>query len=154
MHRSVLGTVLYALLTASRTVEAHGPRVGWVKPATPEGVTAYDVQYELDGQSYTGYVAYPDDSIVEPFEPMAEVPGVLIAHQWYGLGEFGGSNNTSLMSAALPCAQPFCLTTLPMTTTHCPRRRHGEIPRRGDGLHHELCGVCVRCLRDWREGGE
>ena len=35
--------------------------------------------------SYTGYVAYPTEYAQES-EP-ATAPGVLIAHQWYGLGD-------------------------------------------------------------------
>ena len=64
------------------SVNAHGARSSWQKPPTPAGVTAHDVEYELDGQSYTGYVAYPSATP----DAEAPLPGVLVAHQWMGLG--------------------------------------------------------------------
>ena len=63
---------------------AHMPRTtGWVKPPTPDGVTACDFSYEIDGAPYTGYAAFPAAAAGEA----AALPGVLVAHQWYGLGE-------------------------------------------------------------------
>jgi len=60
----------------------HGTRSGWVKPPTPAGVTGNDFQYEMDGSSYTGYVAFPTQ-----FDKTSLVKGTLLAHQWYGLGD-------------------------------------------------------------------
>ena len=76
---------LAALLAAPVLVVAHGgPRV-WEKPATPPGVVSHDVNYtvyDLEGvrRSYTGFVAAPADS-------SKTYPGVLVAHQWMGLGD-------------------------------------------------------------------
>ena len=39
------------------------------------------VEYQVDGQSFTGYLAY-DDSIKE------KRPGVLVVHEWWGLGDY------------------------------------------------------------------
>ena len=62
--------VLVLGCACSASVNAHGARSSWQKPPTPAGVTAHDVEYELDGQSYTGYVAYPSAA------PDAAVAGV------------------------------------------------------------------------------
>ena len=72
--------VLFCAFSASVSVSAHGARSSWQKPPTPAGVTAHDVEYELDGRPYTGYVAYPSAAAASP------LPGVLVAHQWMGLG--------------------------------------------------------------------
>lgn len=62
-------------------VSSHGVRnTEWVKPPPPAGVTAHDFPYVVNGENYTGYVAYPSNA-------SDVMPGVLIAHQWYGLGE-------------------------------------------------------------------
>jgi len=46
-----------------------------------EDVVAFDFDYEIDGQLYEGYFAHPAqiDGLL---------PGVMIAHQWMGLGEY------------------------------------------------------------------
>ena len=75
---SLASIALLAGLLPQRT-RAHGPRVGWQKPPTPPNVTAYDLVYKIDGASYTGYVAFP--------ESVSIAPGVMVAHQWYGLGD-------------------------------------------------------------------
>jgi len=68
--------VVLALLLAGQ-VSAHGPRNGWIKPPTPAGVTAADLEYFVDGSSYTGYVAFPDQGGAQ-----GVTPGTLLAHQW------------------------------------------------------------------------
>lgn len=75
---------LFAALVSMSLFEvtdAHGRKSSWVKPNTPTGVTAKDFVYFIDGASYTGYVAFPTTFGMSP------TPGVLIAHQWYGLGD-------------------------------------------------------------------
>jgi dienelactone hydrolase len=73
--------ILCLLLVAQAA--AHGTRSGWVKPPTPEGVTSLNYEYEVDGASYTGYLSFKtgQDSATPPG------PGILLAHQWYGLGD-------------------------------------------------------------------
>ncbi len=44
-------------------------------------VQTREVDYEVDGESFTGYLAY-DDSIDE------NRPGVLIVHEWWGHGDY------------------------------------------------------------------
>ncbi|MBS1516944.1 MAG: dienelactone hydrolase family protein [Bacteroidetes bacterium] len=44
-------------------------------------IVGMDYEYKIGGETYQGYVAY-DNSIKE------KVPGVLIVHQWKGLGEY------------------------------------------------------------------
>jgi dienelactone hydrolase len=76
--------LLAPLLLFLPIASSHAPRTtGWVKPPTPDGVTAYDFEYQIDGASYTGYVAFPTSALPSP----PAVPGVLVAHQWYGLGD-------------------------------------------------------------------
>jgi hypothetical protein len=69
--------IVLALLLAGQA-SAHGPRSAWVKPPTPEGVTAADVEYFVDGNSYTGYVAFRSGGDTTD----APTPGTLLAHQW------------------------------------------------------------------------
>lgn len=66
-------------------VLAHGPegyrshhlsRAGHV----PEGIMAYSVNYTIGTDVFEGYVAYPTGV-------SGYLPGVMIVHQWYGLGE-------------------------------------------------------------------
>lgn len=49
-------------------------------PATGE-VVAQDVQYEHNGVTLQGYVAYDDSAV-------GKRPGVLVVHQWMGLGDY------------------------------------------------------------------
>ena len=62
-------------------VLAHGNARPWTPPAVPANVVAHDYPYELEGKNFTGYVAYPSTAAAE-----ASQPGVLVAHQWLGLG--------------------------------------------------------------------
>ena len=60
---------------------AHGPRdARWQRPPAPAGVVSHGVVYEIDGRPYEGFVAFPDTST-------GAIPGLLVAHQWMGLGE-------------------------------------------------------------------
>jgi hypothetical protein len=70
-----------ATLLLAPVIQAHGDRTDWAKPPTPPDVTANSVVYSLDGKEYEGYVAYPTRHHTNP------IPGVLIAHQWMGLGD-------------------------------------------------------------------
>mmetsp|Transcript_29276 Transcript_29276/g.49358 ORF Transcript_29276/g.49358 Transcript_29276/m.49358 type:complete len:278 (-) Transcript_29276:328-1161(-) len=70
------------LLLATSNANGHGARNGWIKPPTPDNVSASDYQYEIDGTMYTGYVAFPSN-----FDPVTSIKGTLLAHQWYGLGD-------------------------------------------------------------------
>ena len=60
-----------------------GARRHWVKPPRPHGVHSFPLDYELDGKPYSGFVAYP----AAHENSAAPLPGVLIAHQWMGLGD-------------------------------------------------------------------
>lgn len=44
-------------------------------------VVTEEVRYQLDGQSYLGYLAY-DDSLPAP------LPGVLVVHEWWGHNDY------------------------------------------------------------------
>ena len=94
-----------AVLLAN-SASGHAPRTtGWQKGATPEGVTAFDVGYEIDGLSYTGYVAFPTAAA-------GVVPGTMIAHQVRdGEMRAGGFFPPSLLPSLPPVVRA---------------RRHGE----------------------------
>jgi len=70
---------LAIVLSCFAVVTAHGPRREWVAPPSPPGVTGHAVNYQCDGQSYTGYVALP-------WRRVKGTPGVLVGHTWMGLG--------------------------------------------------------------------
>jgi len=58
-----------------------GRSTGFTRPQSPPGVTSRDVVYTVGGSEYEGFVALPD-------KPRASKAGVLIAHQYMGLGEY------------------------------------------------------------------
>lgn len=68
--------VLASLLISS--VSAHGPTHAWDAPVAPLDVTSMAVDYEIDGEMYEGFIAYPTDA-------KGMLPGLGIAPAWYGL---------------------------------------------------------------------
>lgn len=53
----------------------------WKRPHF-NSIISHDFDYTLDGKTYEGYVSYPEQNIFDN-----ELPGVLIGHQWMGLGQ-------------------------------------------------------------------
>jgi len=79
--RVVGATVLLARFAAGHGVADAGVASGWRKPPTPTGVTAGDHDYEVEGQTYQGYLALPPAD-------RTPVGSVLVAHQWMGLIDY------------------------------------------------------------------
>lgn len=52
-------------------------------------ITSETVEYTVDGESFTGYMAYDDD--IE-----GERPGILVVHEWWGHNEFARSQAEKL----------------------------------------------------------
>lgn len=80
-------SMLLVLLTQSMLFTCH--RYGFDKFANLRNwtrthfnsITSHEFDYTLEGIVYEGYVSYPTDVID------AELPGILIGHQWMGLGQ-------------------------------------------------------------------
>ena len=68
------------------TTLAHNPRnLDWIRPHAPKGVVSGDFPYTFMGKQYSGFYALPADGAHGGAADV--VPGMLIGHQWMGLGE-------------------------------------------------------------------
>lgn len=72
-------TLLLALASSWDNVAGHGQQVAWNPPPVPDSVVAHDVPYTLEGQSFTGYVAFPKDPT------RTASAGVFVGHTWNGI---------------------------------------------------------------------
>lgn len=73
--------VLPMLRVAGHGLADGGRASGWVKPPSPPGVRATDEEYVVAGKVYQGYLALPPNKT-------APKGGVLVAHQFMGLGDY------------------------------------------------------------------
>lgn len=80
MMLRALSVASLATSAAGHGLADAGRSVGWTRPAPQAGVRGTDEDYEVEGEKYQGYVALP----ARP-DPLG---GVLVAHQWMGLGEY------------------------------------------------------------------
>ena len=99
----VLFTILttFVCLFFIQTCNAHGKHIKWNPPPIPQGVKANDVVYNIEGNQFTGYVAYPTEEEEQQHDNSYSskksssrvgsssgllAPGIFIGHTWNGLG--------------------------------------------------------------------